>query len=325
MRPLKLGLFLPTFEGSEVEFYGLFPRTLRWPEVAALAHEAEAVGFDSLWVPDHLLLRWEGDPARTHGAWEAWSIVTALAAVTERVKIGTLVLCAAFRNPALLAKMADTVDEISGGRLILGLGAGWHEPEFDAFGFPFDHRASRFDEALTIISRLLRDGAVNFEGTYDSASACALRPRAMRPGGPPLMVAGGILPGPRMVRLAAERADLWNNFLIFGRSYPDVYPPLRDQIDAACAQIGRDPATLGRTVTVLVVPPGYEPGSLDPGVQPIVGTSDEIADVFRAYARLGVEHIQVVLHPCSEATVAALAPVLEALDRDGLPRPIGTG
>ena len=150
------------------------------------------VGFDSVWLPDHLLFRFPG--VRPQGVWDVWSLLSALAATTKRVEIGPLVACTSFRNPALIAKMADTIDEISGGRLILGLGAGWHKPEYDAFGFPFDHRVSRFEEAMQIIHGLLRDGHVDFEGKFYSARDCELRPRGPRPQGPPILW-GPTVPG----------------------------------------------------------------------------------------------------------------------------------
>lgn len=153
MRPLKVGIFLtPWIEGSDG---GVPP----WSKVLERAHFAEQAGFDSIWVSDHLLIR--TDPDESIGGWEGWSQIAALAATVPRVRIGALVMCALWRNPALLAKMADTVDAISGGRLILGIGAGWHEPEFRAFGFPYDRRLARFEEALAIIGPLLRTGHID--------------------------------------------------------------------------------------------------------------------------------------------------------------------
>ncbi len=303
-RPLKVGLFLP---GAEEMAGGTTPR---WSDLLTMARRAEEVGFDSLWLPDHLLVRlwmpgWEG---RLVGGIECWSLLAALAAATERVELGPLVSCNSFRNPALLAKMADTVDEISGGRLILGLGAGWHEPEYDAFGFPFDHRVGRFAEALQIIAPLLRTGRVDFEGRYYSARECELRPRGPRAGGPPILVGAH---GERMLRLTARYADLWN---AWGQHDPTAIPPLRAAVDAACAAVGRDPATLARTVSVLIDLPEC---AGRPREEPpfLTGSPEELAATLRALADEGISHVQVVLDPNTVAGVEALAPMLYALDR----------
>src|SRR5207248_1432520 len=152
-RPLSVGIQLP-----EVE------RRVGWPEYVTMARAAEAVGFDSIWVGDHLLYRGDGRPER--GPLEAWTLLSGLAAVTERVRLGPLVACAGFHAPGLLAKMAATVDEISGGRLVVGLGAGWNGAEFRAFGLPFDHRASRFEESFTILLRLLSAERVTYSGRF---------------------------------------------------------------------------------------------------------------------------------------------------------------
>ena len=159
-RALKVGLFLSVAEGSA---------GARWSALKTMAQHAEAAGFDSLWVADHFMI--PVAPGETgQGRRECWSVLASLAAVTSRVELGTLVACTSFRNPALLAKMADTVEEISDGRLILGLGAGYYEPEYRAFGFPFDHRVSRFEEALQIVYGLLRRGAIDFNGQYLSGA-----------------------------------------------------------------------------------------------------------------------------------------------------------
>ena len=201
-----------------------------------MARRAEEVGFDSFWLPDHLLFRFPH--VHQQGAWDAWSLLAALAATTQTLEIAPLVACSSFRNPALIAKMADTIDEISGGRLILGLGAGWHEPEYAAFGFPYDHRVSRFEEALQIITALLRTGHVDFEGAYYTARDCELRPRGPRPEGPPILVGGS---GQRMLRLAARYADAWN-----ADRQNDVaaVQALNARVDDACHDVGRDPASL---------------------------------------------------------------------------------
>ena len=158
IRPLKIGIMLPE---SEREMAG---ETAGWSDFLAMARVIEDLGFDSLWFADHLYMKVSGHEPQ--GAWECWSMLSAFAAVTERIELAPFVTCTGYRNPALIAKIAETVDEISGGRLILGLGAGWAEPEYEAFGFPFDHRASRFEEALAIITGLIRTGHVDFEGQY---------------------------------------------------------------------------------------------------------------------------------------------------------------
>ena len=151
-----------------------------------LASTAEAIGLDTLLLPDHLIYRLPELP-NMRGSWEAMSMAAALAAVTTNVELGHLVLSTSWRNPALVAKMADTIDEISGGRFTLGLGAGWHEPEFTAYGFPFEHRFARFEEAVQIIHGLLHHGHVDFEGTYYNARDCELHPRGPRPDGLPIL------------------------------------------------------------------------------------------------------------------------------------------
>jgi alkanesulfonate monooxygenase SsuD/methylene tetrahydromethanopterin reductase-like flavin-dependent oxidoreductase (luciferase family) len=301
-RSLKVGFILPQIEGRTSG------STPRWSDILAMAQRSEEVGFDSLWVVDHLLYQFgENDPPR--GIWECWSLLSALAAVTKKAELGTLVVCTGFRSPALLAKMADTVDEISNGRLILGLGAGYFEREYRAFGFPYDHRVSRFEEALTIIATLLRTGEIDFEGTYYSARECELRPRGPRPQGLPILIGTR---GERMLRLTAQHADSWNGWLVRGQNGPDAIPPLRDLVDAACDDVGRDPSTLDRTATVMVDVGGEARPS---GTGPIVGTPEQVAEVFRQFQREGITHIQVASRSPSMATIESLAPVLEALDR----------
>ncbi len=227
-RPLKVGVQLP-----EVE------RVVRWPELVQIALAAEAVGFNSIWLGDHLLYR---DPERgTRGPWEAWTTLAGLAAVTKRVTLGPLVAATTFHNPPMLAKLAATVDEISGGRLILGLGAGWNEVEYRAFGFPFDQRVSRFEEAFTIIRTLLVDGAIDFQGRFYTARDCELLPRSARPGGPRLLVGST---GERMLRITLPYVQAWNAWYSAFGNRPDRVPALLAAIDAACLAAGRDPRTL---------------------------------------------------------------------------------
>lgn len=301
-RPLRIGLELPVAERRARD------DVPSWSDIRAMAVRAEEVGFDSIWVEDHLLLRPENQEPQ--GLWECWSMIAALAAVTNRVEVGTFVACTAFRNPALLAKMADTVDEISGGRLILGLGAGWNETDFTAFGFPSDHLVSRFEEAITIVRALLRDGRIDFSGTFYSARDCELRPRGPRPAGPPILV-GAV--GPRMLGLTARFADAWNGACTSAAGYG----PLREHVDAACIAAGRDPATLQRTVAVLVdytggrgIPTSFNPARLPP----LSGPPDLIADELRAFAAAGIAHVQITTIPMTIESVDAFEPVLRLLD-----------
>ena len=210
-RPLKVGIQLP-----EVE------REVRWPELLDMVRAIEDLGFDSAWLGEHLLYRWADRPAR--GPWEAWTTLAAMAAVTTRIEIGPLVACTNFHNPALLAKQAATIDELSGGRFVLGLGAGWNETEFRAFGFPFDHRIDRFEEAFTIIRTLLREGAIDFDGRWYQARDCELLPRGPRPNGPPLMIGSR---GPRMLRATMAHADSWNAWYNDIENRPAGVPPIR--------------------------------------------------------------------------------------------------
>ena len=271
----------------------------------------EQVGFDSVWVGDHLLYRDEVNGAR--GPWEAWTTLAGIAAATSRIAIGPLVACTSFHNPTMLAKLAGTVDEISGGRLILGLGAGWNETEYRAYGFPFDRRVARFAEAFTIIRSLLRDGKVDFAGEFYSARDCELVPRP-RPGGPPLMV-GSI--GERMLALTVPYVDSWNAWYNWTDNRPEGVAPLRAKVDAACTAAGRKPGDVERTVAVLVRLPGATGvRETDPSkkVAPLAGSPEDIAEGLRAYAREGIGHVQLVIDPITEASISALAPVLHTLD-----------
>ncbi len=286
---------------------------VRWPEYLAMARAAEDVGFDTLWLGDHLLYRY-ADGA-TRGPWEAWTMLSALAASTSRIRLGPLVAATAFHAPAMLAKLAATVDEISGGRLILGLGAGWNETEFRAFGFPFDHRISRFEEAFTIIRTLLREGRIDFDGRFFQARDCELLPPPSRPGGPPLMV-GSV--GPRMLEITLPHVDAWNVWYRQSNNTPAGLEPILRQVDEACRAVDRDPATLEKTSAVFVRLPGGT-GRLtkydENEVPPLQGSNREIADGIRAYADLGLAEVQLIVDPITVESIEALAPVLHELDR----------
>lgn len=269
-----------------------------YDEIRALGLQAEAAGFDSLWVFDHLLFRDPGLP--TEGIWESWTILSALAEATRRVELGTLVLCTAFRNPAVLAKMAATLDAVSNGRLILGLGAGWYRPEFDAFGIAFDHRVSRFEEALQVISSLLRTGELDFDGRHHRVRGGELRPRGPRHNGPPILVGAS---RPRMLRLTARHADLWNGCW-FGE--PTTAEEPIAGIQEACAEVGRDPATLRLTLGVNVA---FGAEAAAPG--PVLsGSPADVAKGFAGHRALGVDHLICNLNPHHAAAQRTLAEAL---------------
>jgi alkanesulfonate monooxygenase SsuD/methylene tetrahydromethanopterin reductase-like flavin-dependent oxidoreductase (luciferase family) len=299
-RSLKVGLILPD---TEREMGGA---TARWSDLEQMARMAEDLGFDSIWNADHLIYRFP--EKEEQGPWECWSLLAALAAVTSRVEIGPLVSCTSFRNPALLAKIADTVDEISSGRLVLGLGAGWHEPEYLAFDYPFDHRVSRFAEAIAIIHGLLRTGNVDFDGTYYRAQDCELRPRGPRPQGPPIMIGST---APRMLGLLAIYGDIWN---AWARQSLAELADDRRKVDAALEEVGRDPATVERTVSLLVDLPTAtgRPSEEIPGFKP--REPEELAAHLASYADAGISHVQLMLDPNTPAGIEWAARSVEALD-----------
>jgi alkanesulfonate monooxygenase SsuD/methylene tetrahydromethanopterin reductase-like flavin-dependent oxidoreductase (luciferase family) len=293
---MKVGLMLPLGHNDALG------RPLSWAELREMAIAADQGGLDSVWGADHLLFRDEG---KTVGIHECWTVLTAVAGVTEHVEIGPLVMAMPFRNPALVAKMAVALDEISGGRLVLGLGCGWHEPEFTAFAYPFDHRVGRFEEALSVLLPLLRDGRVSFKGRWHSADA-ELIPRGPRPGGPPILVAGE---RPRMMQLVARHADRWNAAWY---GMPAEATELADLIArqrAACEAAGRDPSTLQLTAGVYVAFPHLLAGGdgSEPPASAISGDVDHVADALAGYATHGVGHVIAHVWPRSASAVQALA------------------
>ncbi len=300
-RPAKVGLMLPHMEKPDGQ--------RSWAQIREMAELAEAIGFDSLWVVDHFLFK-PADDKPPKGIWECWSLLSALAACTKTVELGTMVLGMGFRNPALLAKMADTVDEISGGRLILGVGAGYHKFEYDAFGYPFDYKYSRFEEAIQIVHGLLKNGHVDFQGRFYSARGCELKPRGPRPEGPPILIGSQ---GHKMLRLLGRYADMWNGFWDEMGNDPQDLAKVRPLIDEACEEVGRDPATVERTVTVLITDEGSIPYWEDT-IKPLEGEPAQIAETLKAFVAEGASTIQIHLDPTTPKAIENLAPVLEAFD-----------
>lgn len=302
-RPLKVGVQLP-----EIEWVA------PWSELKRMAVTAESLGYDSIWVGDHLLYR--GAKGEAKGPWEAWTLMAAIAAVTERVEIGPLVACTSFHAPGMIAKKAATLEEVSGGRLILGLGAGWNEPDYSAFGFPYDHRVSRFEEAFTIIRRLLHGEEIDFEGTYYQVKDSIIVPPGPRAGGPPLMVGSA---GQRMLDITVPYIQSWNAWYAWFDNEPAKLQPWLDKLDAACERAGRDPSEIERTVAIYVAQPDGKGRNVlndeDEAVKPLTGSPEAMADTLRAYADLGVGHVQLVMDPITAESIEAFAPVLEELDR----------
>ena len=322
-REVRVGVVVPHWSGS---YDG---RTPRWSEIADFARVAEELGFDSLWLIDDLLIRLDleespagnlqeeldmvagtGEPV---GFWECWSLLGSLAATTTRAELGQVITNNNFRAPALLAKMADTIDEISGGRLILGLGAGNNEFEHRAFGVPWEHRFERFEEAVPIIRDLLRLGQLDLEGDHYSIDRCQLLPRGPAADGPPILIGGR---GPRVIRLAARFADQWNVGIAFTHNSPNQVSSLQDAVDSACESVGRDPATLERTAFVAAcVLDGHVEfcGQDMSAANPLQGSAEQIAERIATFGAAGFRHLQLYLAPATLNGLEAFAPVLAQL------------
>ncbi len=272
-------------------------RVSTWDDVRGIAQAAEREGLDSVWLADHFFYR---DPdGNVTGMHEAWTLLAAVAAVTPRVEIGPLVLCSSFRDPGLVAQMAATADLVSGGRLVLGLGSGWHDPEYEAFGLPTDWRVSRFAEALEIVARLLRSERVTFEGRFYRVHEAELVPPPERR--IPILVAAF---GPRMLGLTARWADAWNTAW-YGEPDDELRAAL-GALDDALLAAGRDPATMTRTVGITVRDSG-QPPIAEPEEAALTGSVDELAAALQAYAALGVDHVIAGLEPIAERSVERLA------------------
>ena len=272
-----------------------------------MARAAEVSGFDSIWVGDHLLYRGEVEAER--GPWEAWTLLGALAAVTERVQLGPLVACVAFHPPGLIAKMAATLAEVSGGRFVLGLGAGWNEEEFRSYGLPYDHRVSRFEEAFTIIRGLLEGDRVTLDGRFHRAHDAVLLPRpATRP---PLMIGSN---GPRMLAATLPHVDAWNTWYEDYGNSPDGFAELNERITAAASDAGRDPGELERSACVLVAVEGSRgERALTDTAPPLTGSLDEIAAALRELGQAGADEVILVVDPISERSIRALGEVVGLL------------
>jgi alkanesulfonate monooxygenase SsuD/methylene tetrahydromethanopterin reductase-like flavin-dependent oxidoreductase (luciferase family) len=312
---LRLGLVLPTWTTTD----------LRWSEVLEVARVAAEVGFDALYTSDHLLLPsnnaelkrragvdFPDDPlVEQEGYLECFTLLAALAVAIPKVSLGSFVASAAYRNPGLLAKMAVTIDDISGGRLVLGLGAGDSEGEHLTFGFPHEQRVGRFEEVLRITKDLFTQETVDFDGTHHQMRGARLLPGTVRRGGPPILI-GTLNPRERMRRLVAQYADIWNGWLGYTDASPESAATQLRIIDDACRERGRDPGTLVATTAVRGAMPGsgYVPR---PDERPLSGPPSAMAETLRGHARLGIAEVQVALTMDGVQGVRAFAAVIEEL------------
>jgi probable F420-dependent oxidoreductase len=296
-RPLRVGVQLP-----EVE------REVRWPEYLAMARAAEEVGFDSVWLGDHLLYRGDDRPER--GPWDAWTLLAAIAASTQRVTLGPLVACVAFHSPGVIARMAAAIDEVSGGRFVLGVGSGWNEEEFRAFGLPFARRSSRFIESFDVIRRLLAGERVTSHGEFwQIEDAVLLPPPARRP---PIMLGTS---GPRQLAASLPHADSWNTWWDAYGNNAEGFVPLNATITAAARSAGRDPAQVERSACALVAldsSAGERPSNRD--APPLSGSATAVARALHDLAEAGADETILVLDPITEAGVRQCGAVLAALD-----------
>lgn len=295
---MRVGIQLP-----EVEY------EIAFADLIGMAQLAEQAGFDSLWLGDHLLYDL---PVGPRGPWEVWTTLSALAASTTTIGLGPLVASTSFHAPAMLAKMAATVDAVSQGRLTLGLGAGWNLREYTAFGFPYDRRVARFEEAFTIIRTLLSEGRIDFDGEYYRADDAVLHPRSPRPGGPPLMI-GSI--GERMQAIALPHVDAWNVWWSDYGNTAEGFAGVKAVVDERIERIGRA-GQVAATCAVYVKLPGgtgRQMGDYPSTSAPLEGPSDELAEQLRGFADAGAEEVQLVVDPIVTSSVEWLADVVTRL------------
>lgn len=296
-RPTGLGLMVPVSERAA------FGGTPHFADVLEISKVAADVGFDALWFADHFTFGSRGDGGY-RGAWDVWTLMAAVAAAVPSVQIGTLVACTAYRNPGVIAKMTEMIDDISDGRFILGLGAGWHRPEYDQFGIPFEPRFSRFAEAMQIILPMLREGQADFQGVYYQADDMQNLPRGPRAEGPPIMIGSS---SPKMLQVLARHADAWNTG--WHNDVGAVQAKI-GALDAACTEAGRDPATVIRTIGCNLARDGYtgsRPDALEGGDEAHVQLLHDCADA-------GFHHVICGVDPCTPQSIEAFGRVIEAFD-----------
>jgi alkanesulfonate monooxygenase SsuD/methylene tetrahydromethanopterin reductase-like flavin-dependent oxidoreductase (luciferase family) len=294
--PVEIGVVLPLYQTGPERV------TTSWTQMRALAERAEELGFDTIWTIDELLWLYKDKPPM--GVWDGVSVTGAVAAVTSRAKIGTWVLSALHRNAGIIAKTAETIDEISGGRFVFGIGAGHAYPgQAHAFGLPEDKIVGRFEDALQIIVPLVRKGRADFQGTYHSANDLTQLPQGPRPGAIPLFIGGN---GPRVQRLAIRHGDIWSSYI---ESSVDEAAPRMASFLAICAEEGRDPASIGKSIGMSANPllaHGEKPDTLS-------GSAEEMAATLRTFVDGGYTQVELMFEPPTIEALDALAPLIELL------------
>ena len=301
---MRIGLALPQYDYSVAG-----TDRLEFATIAAYARAAESAGFDSVWLSDHLFLDIAkyGGPDTRYACYEPVATLGALARVVDRVRLGTLVLCEALRPASVLAKALASLDRISAGRVDVGLGAGWYEPDYTAIGMEMPApgvRLARLREAVDVVAGVMAGGPFSYDGRYHRANeAASLPPPVQRPR--PRILVGG--KGDRLLRLVAEAADGWNTCWTWT---PDAYMERVQQLDAACAAVGRDPATVWRSLGLYALvgeseadlqrrfehladtsPPGVLKGvDLDRyRSDRLVGTVEQVREQVGVWGALGIE------------------------------------
>ena len=296
MPSAELGIVMPIIQ------FGPDRETPRWVDIAAMAVRAEELGFDTIWTPDELL--WRSDDRPPQGVWDGVSMAGAVAAVTRRAKVGTWVLSALHRNPGIIAKTAETLDEISGGRFVFGLGAGHEWPgQAHTFGLPETQIFARFEEALKVIVPLMRAGHADFEGTFHAARDLPQRPQGPRPGAIPLLIGGN---GPKGQRAAVRHADIWSAYVEERADVSEVGPRITS-FEAICADEGRDPTSIGRSIGASVNP--FRAAGEMAAV--VGGPPAEIAGTLLSFVDAGYTQVEMMFGPGTREALEALAPVVE--------------
>ena len=295
---LAVGLVLPMLERPDD---GAKPA---WADIAAMARRGQELGADTVWVPDEIVWRvadWPGP----RGWWDCLTMAGAIAASTSTVKVGTWVISALQHNPGMVVRAAESLDEISGGRFVLGVGSG-HGGGAEAFGYPGDKTVSRYLEALEIIVPLLRgESDVTFDGEFHRAKNAEVRPRGPRPGRIQLMMGGH---ADRTMTAAARHADTWSGYAR-SSSLPDAFAEMTSQLDRICEEIGRDPATIGRSVGVFVEPGNAKLAEATGFSVAISGSVEQIAETIAGFSAVGVTRVEVMPWPATLEVVEQLAPV----------------